>query len=142
MRLRHSGLILLLLCGCAGVPGSEQASQPEDSGVTDVGDRLEAIGIGAPNPILPSDTQRKATAREAALLQARYELSSAVRALVLKSGITLATAIDLDPSLDDRIKQAVSDALITTEFTPDDGCVVRLRLSKSRLAEDLGVRFK
>jgi len=136
-------ILVLLLCGCAGMPDQEQPSQPSDlSGVKDSGDRLEAVGIGAPNPILPTTTQRKATSRDAALLKARYELSSAVRALVLQSGITLEAAIDLEPSLDDGIKRAVADANIHTEFTPDDGCIVRLSLSKSKLAENLGVRFK
>ena len=142
MRLKYF-ILALVLCGCAGMPAQEQASRPfDDSGVIDSRDRLEAVGIGAPNPILPSETQRKATAREAALIKARYELSSAVRALVLKSGITLGAAIEVDPSLEDRIKQAIADTKIHSEFTPDDGCIVKLRLSKSKLAEYLGVRFK
>jgi len=105
-------------------------------------DRLEAVAVGAPNPILLSETQRKATAREAAMTRARHELASTLRAMVLQSGITLEHAVHLDPRLADRLEQEVAQAQATAEFTPDDGCVVRLLLSKRRLAEDLGVRFR
>ena len=128
-------------CASAPVPETETAA-PDPAGIADFKDRLDAVGIGAPNPILPSETQRKATAREAAMIEARYELSSAVRFLILHSGITLAEAIGVDPTLEERVSQAISVAEISTEFTPDDGCVVRLRLSKRKLAENLGVRFR
>jgi hypothetical protein len=110
--------------------------------VSDLRDRLETTGIGAPNPNLPSETQRKATARDAALLKARYEMSMVIRGLVLRSGITVAAAAELDPTLDERVKSTVYAAEIRTEFTPDDGCVVSLRLSKSLAAKELGVHFR
>jgi len=136
------GVFLLLSCGCAGVPSQEGASLGNVPAVAESRDRLEATGIGAPNPLLPSETQRKATARDAALIKARYQLSAAVRALVLETGITLEAATEMDSNLEDRVKRAVQGARTATEFTPDDGCLVRLILDKRQLGADLGVRFK
>src|SRR5271157_188824 len=109
MRPAHLSLIILLFLGCAGAPTPDRDTVPPDeSGITDFKDRIEAVGVGAPNPILPSETQRKATARDAALLKARYELSAEVNSLVLQSGISLEAAVELDSTLSDRIKQAIA----------------------------------
>src|SRR5208282_1178786 len=130
MRSLRLSLVLLLLCGCASAPTPQpDTASPDQSGVADSKDKIEVVGIGAPNPILPSETQRKATARDAALAKARYELSAVVRSLVLQSGITLEGAAELDPTLLDRIIQEIADAETKTEFTPDDGCIMTLRLS-------------
>ena len=45
---------------------------------------LESIGIGASDPNLPSDTQRKALARDAAIVKAQYEMLSMVKGVRLE----------------------------------------------------------
>jgi len=132
---------VMVVGGCASEAARVSPTPPAFERI-EPKDRLEAVAVGAPNPILLSETQRKATAREAAMMRARHELASTLRALILQSGITLEHAVHLDPRLGERIDLEVAAAQATAEFTPDDGCVVRLLLSKRRLAEDLGVRFR
>lgn len=134
-------LSALALAACASEP-PPRAELPTPAAAIEPQDRVEVVVVGAPDPLLLSQTQRKATAREAAMTKARHQLSSTLRSLVLQSGITLQSATALDPRLDDRVEQEVSSAQYTAEFTPDDGCLVRLLLSKERVAEDLGVRFR
>ena len=134
-------LSALALAACASEP-PPRAEIPLPVAAIEPQDRVEVVVVGAPDPLLLSQTQRKATAREAAMTKARHQLSSTLRSLVLQSGITLQSATALDPRLDDRVEQEVSSAQYTAEFTPDDGCLVRLLLSKERVAEDLGVRFR
>lgn len=140
MRAVFLATLALGACAAEPMPSTEPVTMP--AVVIEPQDRVEAIVVGAPDPILFSETQRKATARDAAMTQARQKLADLLRALVLQSGITLGSATSLDPRLGDRIEREVSSAQETTEFTPDDGCVVHLLLSKNRVGEDLGVRFR
>src|ERR1044071_4021343 len=48
---------------------------------------VEAIGIGASDPTLPTDTQRKALARDAAIVKAQYEMLSMVKGVQLEGGV-------------------------------------------------------
>ena len=104
---------------------------------------IETIGIGAADPALPSDTQRKALARDAAIVKAQYELLSMVKGVTLEGGITVQRAMETDSTLEAKLKETIKGAeVIKSEFTSDNGCVVTLRLPKKRLEEMMGVKFK
>ncbi|MBI4061780.1 MAG: hypothetical protein HY403_10145 [Elusimicrobia bacterium] len=104
---------------------------------------LEAIGIGASDPALTSDTQRKALARDAAIVKAQYELLSMVKGVALEGGITVQRALETDSDLETRVNDAIKGAeILKTEFTSDNGCVVTMRLPKERLERMMGVKFK
>jgi hypothetical protein len=104
---------------------------------------LEAIGIGASDPALPTDTQRKALARDAAVVKAQYEMLSLVKGVQIKGGITVERAMETDSSLESKIQASIRGAeIVKSEFTADNGCVVTLRLPKSRLEKLMGVRFE
>lgn len=107
------------------------------------GSYIEAIGIGASDPALPTETQRKSLARDAAIVKAQYELLSMVKGVTLEGGITVKRAIETDSSLETRLMETIKGAEIyKSEFTADNGCVVTLRLPKSRLETMMGVKFK
>jgi hypothetical protein len=107
------------------------------------GKYLEAIGIGGADPALPTDTQRKALSRDAAIVKAQYEMLSMVKGVELEGGITVQRALETDSSLEARIRDVIRGAeIIKTEYTSDNGCVVTIRLPRKRLEEMMGVKFR
>lgn len=136
---------LVLSTGCSGVQ-----SRVRKGAVETVIDQkparsayLEAIGIGASDPALPSDTQRKALARDAAIVKAQYELLSMIKGVTLEGGITVQRAIETDSSLETRINDAIKGAeILKSEFTSDNGCVVTVRLPRPRLEQMMGIKFE
>lgn len=143
---RSGGLIVLavLLAACGGVRG-----RVKDGKVESVIDQhpvrsayLETIGIGASDPALATDTQRKALARDAGIAKAQYEMLSMVKGVTLEGGITVDRAIEKDSVLEAKLKETIRGAeVMKTEFTADNGCVVTIRLPKSRLEKLMGVKF-
>lgn len=104
---------------------------------------IEAIGIGASDPTLATDTQRKSLARDAAIVKAQYELLSMVKGVQLEGGITISRAIETDSTLESRLRETIRGAeIVKSEFTADNGCVVTLSLPKDRLERMMGVRFQ
>ena len=132
------------LAACSGVQSRVHEGKVEGTiDQTQRGGQLEAIGIGASDPALASDTQRKSLARDAAIVKAQYELLSMVKGVTLEGGITVNRAMETDSSLETKIMQTIQGAeIVKSEFTADNGCVVTLRLPKSRLERMMGVRFE
>lgn len=103
---------------------------------------VEAIGIGAADQSLSSQTQRRSTSRDAAIVKAQYEMLSMVKGVEIEGGITVSRAIEQDSTLEARLKETIRGAeIIKTEFTSDDGAIVTLRLPKKRLKKMMGVKF-
>jgi len=135
----------LLLSACSGVPSRLAAGR-----VPDVLDEkpdhrayFEAIGIGASDPSLPTDTQRRALARDAAIVQAQYELMSMLKGVELEGGLKVSRAIEVDSTLEARVRDSIRGAeVLKSEFTTDGGCVVTLRLDKARFSEYAGVALR
>ena len=137
--------VLGLVAGCGG-PQSRvkkgQVSQVLDQDPAKSG-YLESIGIGASDPNLPSDTQRKSLSRDAAIVKAQYEMLSMVKGVQLQGGITVQRAMETDSNLEAKIKETIRGAeILKSEFTADNGCVVTIRLPKKRLEQMMGVKFK
>src|SRR4051812_6124960 len=104
---------------------------------------IETIGIGAADSTLTNTTQRRATSRDAAVVQAQYEMLSIVKGIQLEGGITVQKAIETDSKLETTVKDVIRGAqVVKTEWTSDDGCLVTLRLDKKRLESSMGVKFK
>jgi hypothetical protein len=103
---------------------------------------IETIGIGAADSTLTNSTQRKATSRDAAIVQSQYEMLSIIKGLELEGGITVQKAMETDSQIETNMKATIRGAnIVKTEWTNDDGCVVTLRLDKKRL-EDAGLKLK
>ena len=104
---------------------------------------IETIGIGAADATLNNTTQKRATSRDAAIVQAQYEMLSIVKGVELEGGITVEKAMETDSSLETKVKDTIKGAqIVKTEWTSDDGCVVTLHLDKKRLESQMGVKFK
>ena len=135
---------VVTLSACGGVPKrvhNGKLGQMIDQ-TPDRGSFLETIGIGASDPKLSTDTQRKALARDAAIVKAQYELLSMVKGVTLEGGVTVERAMEADSELSARVRDMVKGAeIVQSEFTSDNGCVVTLRLPKKRMERMMGVRF-
>ena len=104
---------------------------------------VEAIGIGAADPGLPTDTQRKALSRDAAIVKAQYEMLSMLKGVTLEGGITVQRAIEIDSTLEAKLKETIKGAeVVQSEFTSDSGCVVTIRLPKKRLEDMMALQWK
>lgn len=107
----------------------------------DRGSFYEAVGIGASDPDLPTVTQRKALARDAAIAKAQYELMSLVKGVKLEGGVTVSQAMEEDSELTARVDDVIRGAaVVKSEFTGDGGCVATVRLPKAALAQAAGGR--
>lgn len=103
---------------------------------------FEAIGIGAADSTLQNSTQRRATSRDAAIVQAQYEMLSYVKGVQLEGGITVQKAIETDSKIESYLKEVIKSAeIVKSEWTQDDGCVVTLRLDKRKI-ENPSVKLK
>lgn len=137
-------LAVLFGAGCGGKNyvkgGKVQDTLTQEA---DKGRNIESIGIGAADPALPTETQRRSLSRDAGIVKAQYEMLSMVKGVEIEGGITVSRAMEKDSTLEARIKDTIRGAeIIKTEFTKDDGAVVTLRLSKKRLEKMMGVTFK
>jgi hypothetical protein len=103
---------------------------------------ITALGIGAADSTLTNSTQRRATSRDAAIVQAQYEMLSYVKGVQLEGGMTVEKAMETDSKLESYLKEVIKGAeIIKNEWTNDDGCVVTLRLDKKKLT-DAGLKLK
>lgn len=137
--------LMTMMTACGGVTGRVRNGQVQN--VIDQSPNrssyIEAIGIGASDPTIPTETQRKALARDAAIVKAQYEMLSMAKGVELAGGVTVDRAIETDSSLETRLKETIRGAeILKSEFTADNGCVVTLRLPKNRLEKLMGVRFR
>lgn len=136
----------LLLIGC----GSKNKSYLKKGEIERTMDQeadkknyVEAIGIGAADSTMTNKTQKMATSRNAAIVQAQYEMLSMIKGIELQGGIHVSQAIETDSDLQTKIDAAIKGAeIVKTEWTNDDGCVVTLRILKTRLQDMMGVKFK
>lgn len=137
---------LTMLTACGGNVAGRVHKGTVDSVIDQKPDQrgyFEALGIGASDPSMTTDTQRKALARDAAIVKAQYELLSMIKGVTLEGGVTVQRAIETDSSLATRISAVIKDAeIVKSEFTSDNGCVVTLRLPKSKVEQSAGIKFK
>lgn len=104
---------------------------------------IEAIGIGAADSKMTNTTQRRATSRDAAIVQAQYEMLSVIKGLNLQGGIVVEKAMETDSKLTTSIDQAIKGAeVVKTEWTNDDGCLVTLHLDKKRFQQMTGTKLE
>lgn len=105
-------------------------------------DFIFAKGIGGADQNLTNRTQKMATSRNAAIVNAQYNILSFLKGINLAGGITVENAIEKDSEMKTKIDTIIKNAeIIRTEWTSDDGCVVSLRLSKKYLKK-LGLNIE
>ena len=131
--------IALFVCGCASSPDKgmvaatgEIEKEWVEEGITK--NYIFARGIGAADQNLENKTQRMATSRNAAIVNAQYNMLSFIKGVQLEGGIMVEKAIETDSALATTINASVKMAqVVRSEWTNDDGCIVVLRLPKSAL---------
>lgn len=141
-RILMAAAAVLLTAGCSSV-----RARLADGKIPDVinekpehGAYYEAIGIGAGDPALATATQRRALARDAAIVKAQYELLSLIKGVELDGGYTVSRAISVDSKLATRVHDSIKGArVLKSEFTDDGGCVVTVRLPKEELRRETGL---
>ncbi len=137
--------LAFLAAGCGGPQTRVKSGAVEKTinQAPDKGSYFEAIGIGSADPAIPTDTQRKALSRDAAIVKAQYEMLSMVKGVEIEGGVTVERSIETDSNLESKIKAVIAGAeIVKSEYTNDNGCVVTVRLPKSRLEQLMGVKFK
>ena len=139
-----SFLSFVVCCGCGGNKTYVKKGEIQKT-ITQQAERsrfIEALGIGAADSTLTNATQRKATSRDAAIVQAQYEMLSYVKGVQLEGGITVEKAMETDSKIESYLKELIKGAeIVKTEWTNDDGCVVTLRLDKKKI-EGAGLKLK
>ena len=138
-------VLAVLLSACSGVKPRLTAGRVPDviDEKPDNRKYYETIGIGASDPVLATETQRRSLARDAAIVKAQYELLSMIKGVELVGGYKISKAISVDSSLETRVKNSIRGAeVLKSEFTTDGGCVVTLRLPKDRLAAETGLALR
>jgi hypothetical protein len=138
-------VVAVMAAGCGG--GSVALKNGELRNTieapTQSGDFIEAMGIGAADPALPTSTQRKATSRNAAVVDAQYQLVAKLKGVTIEGGITIEKAMETNSKITASVNNMVKGCEVTKiEWTNDDGCVVTVRLNKKAVEQELGVRLK
>ena len=111
-----------------------------EEGVTK--DAVISKGIGGADQTLKNKTQKMATSRNAAIVNAQYNMLAMIKGINLSGGITVEKAIETNSKLQTEIDEVIKGAqVIKTEWTQDDGCVITLRLLKSELKK-LGLQIE
>jgi len=104
---------------------------------------IEAMGIGAPATGLTNETQKKASARNAAMTAAQFELAARVKGIKITGGITIEKAMETDSKIQSNVDAMIKGAkVVKAEWTNDGGCVVTLRISKKALETQMGVKIE
>ncbi|NQS89392.1 hypothetical protein HQ584_06360 [Patescibacteria group bacterium] len=140
---------VVLVVGCASSKhtiksggGHMLADTWKDSPITNV--FIQTTGIGVADKKLSSKTQRRATSREAAIVQAQYEMLSTLKGVKIDGEITVKKAMEDDSRIVARVNDFLKGArVVKCEWLEDDSCVVTLQLDyKGKIAKRLGVARK
>ena len=138
------GVAMIAVAGCGG--GSAALKGGELRQTIDLPDSsgkyYEAMGIGAADPNLPSSTQRKATSRNAAIVDAQYQLVAKLKGVTIEGGITIEKAMETDSRITASVNNMVKGAEVTKiEWANDDGCVATVRIHKKIVEKELGIKL-
>ena len=140
-----AGVALGVLAGC----GSKSAAlkDGELKQTIDVrenaGEFIEVMGIGAADPAMKTATQRKASSRNAAVVDAEFQMVKKLKGVQVEGGITVEKAMESDSKITTKVNDMVKGMEQTKlEWTNDDGCIVTMRLSKKIVEKEMGIKIK
>jgi hypothetical protein len=101
-------------------------------------DTIRVRGIGVAPEGTKSVTQRKGLARNAALVNARYEALALLRGVKVTGGLSVGSLMEKDSRIREIANQVISGMEeVQVEWTADDGCVVLLELKRDKLEKML-----
>jgi hypothetical protein len=142
----NSGLVVvafasvILASGCA----TDQRALTKERTIRDLwglasdATYLRVRGVGAVPPGITDQTRRRGLSRNAGLVSARYEMSVLLRGVRTTGGLTVASLVEKESRIKERMDQVISGAEEElVEFTRDDGAVVLLRIARSAVDDML-----
>ena len=133
----------LALAGCGGgsfIKDGKMSNKLEQQ--VDQDRYIEVTGIGAPAKDVETMAQKKQTSRNAAKVAAQFELASIVKGLKITGGITVEKAMETDSRIQTSVDTMIKGLLpVSEEWDDEQGCVVKMRLDKQRMAKDMGVTW-
>ena len=137
--------VLGLLAGCgtksASLKDGELKQTIEQK--EDMGRYIEVMGIGAADPAMKTSTQRKASSRNAAVVDAEFQMVKKLNGVTVTGGVTVEKAMQTDSSIKTSVDSMVKGMeTIKTEWASDDGCIVTMRLSKVIIEKQLGIKLQ
>ena len=133
-----------LLAGCGGNSAALKNGEIKQTieQKQDMGRYIEVMGIGAADPALKTATQRKASSRNAATVDAEFQMVKKLGGVTVEGGITIEKAMETDSKIKTSVNSMVKGMeTVKTEWTSDDGCVVTMRLSKDVIEKQMGLKL-
>jgi hypothetical protein len=137
-------ICIVLISGCGGSRYVEKGKLKETIETEQLKEEyIEAIGIGTPAKDAENETQKRATSRNAAIVEAQFQLVSLIKGVRIKGGVTVEKAMETDSKIQSIVDDTIKGAeIVKTEWLADGGCVVTMRIDKKKLAKKLGVEFE
>lgn len=107
---------------------------------------LETKGTGLPpsnlEKTVENQFERRAKCRDAALVQAQYEMLSILKGVHLEGGLTVNQAMLADSHIKATVDDVIRGAKVEgATWNADDSCTVTLRISKRRIRRMMSVDF-
>lgn len=130
------------VCACASpAPQPEQAeASPVPGKVARSDGQLQVAAKGWPDQLADSQTQRRATSRDAAISEARGKLVAYAKRLKTSSGATVGQRAAKDAAFESRLQTwAAGLPVAQTHWDVDDSAVVVLRADEASLRAVLGL---
>jgi hypothetical protein len=128
---------VLIVSGCASIQNDNVSKEGEINRTLVEGkakDGITVTGIAAADTKLTSKTQRMATSRKAAIIEAQQQLLGQLKGAQLTNGDTVENAMLSDARTRSEIDGLIKGAkIIKTEWVEDDGCSIILNISKDQL---------
>ena len=127
-----------ILSGCAGSKTHRLKSEKRISGrrkelaelkeQVKVKNYITVMGIGVAAEELKG-TQQRASAREAAIAMAQYQLAGVIKGVEIDGKVTVEKASEKDSHIEASVNKLLKAArVVKTEWLPDGGCIVTLKL--------------
>lgn len=130
-----AALIAAGLSGCATQNRSLSKGEIKDvwEKVSDK-DTIRVRGIGVPPQGIASETQRRGLARNAALVNARYEALALLRGIKVTGGLKVGALMEKDSHIREIANQVIAGMEeVQVEFAKDDGAVVLMEIKRDKL---------
>ena len=128
-----------VLTGCAGTNRSLSKGAVRDiwAQASDK-EYIRVRGIGVPPETAKGETEKKGLAREAALVQARYELLALLRGVKITGGLNVAALMEKDGHIREIANAVILSAEeVQTEWATDGGCIVLVEIKRDKVEKML-----
>ncbi len=137
-----AGALALLVVGCSNKAVSRvkqgEISQTIDTPKAENSEFVEFDGIGAADQALTNATQRKSLSESAGRKIAEEKMLAYLKGQYIDATTTVEQAITTDQKIQGIVQNTLRGAaIVKREWTSDDGCVVTIRLDKTKFKDQI-----